>query len=195
MSSLHKRHAEKDLTQVRLKEDEVVEDAWIEMILQRGTHAVLGTIYEGQPFVTPILYYFAKDKKAIYFHGAKAGRLRANLHFNPKVSLNVNEFGEIFSHAEAAEFNVEYNSVTAFGSGYLVEDETEKHTILQALLDKYAPHMQPEKDYQPIQDEELIKTQVYRIDITAWSGKRQAYDPEYYSGAFPYVQKKDKPNE
>jgi hypothetical protein len=53
------------------------------------------------------------------------------------------------------------------------------------LLDKYAPHLRPGRDYRPITDDELARTSVYQIDIDLWSGKRETA-PEDYPGAFTY---------
>ena len=55
----------------------------------------------------------------------------------------------------------------------------------QLLLDKYAPHLQPDRDYRPTTDEELARTTVFRIDIEAWSGKKKEVAPDF-PGAYYY---------
>jgi nitroimidazol reductase NimA-like FMN-containing flavoprotein (pyridoxamine 5'-phosphate oxidase superfamily) len=47
---------------------------------------------------------------------------------------------------------------------------------LQGLLDKYFPQLRPGPDYRPIQEDELVHTSVFAIEIEAWSGKRRAAD-------------------
>ena len=47
-------------------------------------------------------------------------------------------------------------------------------------MTKYAHHLQPGRDYQPIQEEEVIKTAVYKITIETWTGKQQSHDSEYF---------------
>ncbi len=64
-----------------------------------------------------------------------------------------------------------------------MEDEDEAKRALQMLLDKYAPHLVPGRDYRATTDEELGRTAVYRIDIEAWSGKQKAVEPDF-PGAF-----------
>jgi hypothetical protein len=86
---------------------------------------------------------------------------------------------------EALEFSVEYAGVTVFGLACIVDDPVEAEYGLQALLDKYAPHLRPGRDYRPITPEELARTSVYRIDIEAWSGKR-GRAAEDFPGAFRY---------
>lgn len=188
MEKNHKKHAEKALTKVRLKEDEVSDQDWITDLVTRCAYGTLGTVYKGQPYVTPVTYMFNPGSHSIFFHGAKSGRLRANLHFNNRVSFSLVEVGEVFSHDEASEFNIEYNSVTIFGQAYLLEDKEIVRSALETLLNKYAPHMLAGIDYQEIQEKEVIQTSVYQIKIQDWSGKRQQYDPKFYSGAFPYSQ-------
>lgn len=188
MGKSHKKHAEKALTQVRLKDDEVEDQEWIIDMVNRCVYGTLGTVYKDQPYVTPVTYVFIPDSHSIFFHGAKTGRLRANIHFNNMVSFCLVEVGEVFSHKEASEFNIEYNCVTLFGRAYLLQDKLVIRSALQAILNKYAPHLFAGKDYQEIQEKEIIKTSVYQIKIQDWSGKRQQYDPDFYSGVFPYNQ-------
>ena len=190
MEKTHKKHAEKELTKLRLKEDEVSDEKWIAALVSRSTFATLGTVFNDQPYVTPITFVYDPERHALFFHGAKAGRLRANIHFNNRVSVSLVESGDIFSHVEAIEFNIEYNSVTVFGKVFLLEDQDKVRVVLQSLLNKYAPHMTAGKDYQKIQDKEIIQTAVYQVKIDEWSGKRQQYDPDFYSGAFPYPREK-----
>jgi nitroimidazol reductase NimA-like FMN-containing flavoprotein (pyridoxamine 5'-phosphate oxidase superfamily) len=77
--------------------------------------------------------------------------------------------------------------VVVFGRARIVADEVEAERALQQLLDKYAPHLRPGRDYRPIQPEELAVTSVYRIDIEEYSGK-QKVAPADHAGAFPHGQ-------
>ena len=51
------------------------------------------------------------------------------------------------------------------------------------LLDKYAPHLRPDRDYRAITPEELKRTSVFRIDIEEWSGKLKIVEDDF-PGAF-----------
>ena len=51
------------------------------------------------------------------------------------------------------------------------------------LLDKYAPHLRPGRDYRATTDEELTRTAVYRVDVETWSGKQKEVEPDF-PGAF-----------
>ncbi len=93
--------------------------------------------------------------------------------------------GRLLPADEALEFSVEYAGVTVFGRGEVVADKAEAKAALQLLLDKYAPHLHPGRDYRPTTDQELARTAVYRITIDSWSGKRKEV-AEDFPGAFRY---------
>jgi hypothetical protein len=171
---------------MRLPKHAIADEAEIRALLARGAFATLATLHGDQPFLTPLLYVYIAADHAVYFHTAQVGRTRANAAFQPKAALNVSEFGRILPHQEALEFNVEYNSVTVFGELEMVEDAASAERALQALLDKYAPHLRPGRDYRPIQPEELKRTAVYKLAIQDWSAKRQR-EADDYPGAFQYA--------
>ena len=75
--------------------------------------------------------------------------------------------------------------MTVFGTATIVREEEEAAYALQRLLDKYAPHLRPGKDYRPIVAEELARTTVFRIAIEAWSGKKKQVEPDF-PGAYRY---------
>jgi len=91
--------------------------------------------------------------------------------------------GRLLPAPTALEFSVEYSGVTVFGRGRVVTDPVEAKGALQKLLDKYAPHLEPARDYRATTDAELARTAVYRIDIETWSGKQKAVAAEF-PGAF-----------
>lgn len=180
-----KYYAQKPRSKIRLSKYAIVDDAEIRRILTQGATGTLATAHDGQPFITPLLYIYIESDHALYFHTAQVGRTRANAAFNPQAAFNVVETGRVLPHEEALEFNFEYNSVTVFGEIELVSDPNAAERALQALLDKYAPHLQPGRDYRPIQPEEIKRTAVYKLDIQDWSAKRQQ-EAEDYPGAFYY---------
>jgi hypothetical protein len=179
------KYANKPRNEVRRPEYAIEDEGWIKDLLRRGAFGTLGTSHQNQPFLTPLLFLYIEEDQAIYFHTAQVGRTRANIDLNPKVCFNVSEFGRLLPHQDAVDFNVEYNSVTLFGAASVIEDEVEATRLLQKLLDKYAPHLKPGEDYNPIQPDEVRRTAVYKIQIEDWSGKQQR-EADDYPGAFSY---------
>jgi nitroimidazol reductase NimA-like FMN-containing flavoprotein (pyridoxamine 5'-phosphate oxidase superfamily) len=147
----------------------------------------LATARDGQPFINMNLFVYDEPTHVIYLHTARAGRTLANVGAEERVCFGAAEMGRLLPASTALNFSVEYAGVVVFGRARVVEDETEAGRALQLLLDKYAPHLRPGRDYRTIQAEELAVTAVYRIEIDEWSGKQKVAPPDH-PGAFWYVQ-------
>lgn len=172
------------INEIRYKK-RVKDDAWTRAYLQAVPFGTLATEYEGQPFIKPTMFAYDEGRNAIYIHGALEGRMRTNLEANPRVSFCVAEMGRLLPADTAMEFGVEYSSVVVFGTAEVVTDVEEATYGLQLILNRYFPHMKPGVDYREINKKELDLTTVYRIDITAWSGKATK-KPENFPGAFTF---------
>ncbi len=184
MSKNVRKHLDKPRAEVRRTEDAVTDDSWLRALLVRGAYGTLGTSFNDQPFVTPVLYVYLPEEHRLYIHGAQVGRMRANVENNPRVVFNVSEFGQVLPAEKAVNFNVEYRSVTVFGSAAVLDDQDKAEAVLQSLMDKYAPQLKPGVDYIPTRLEDLKRTAVIQIDIEEWSGKQQTSDE--YTGAYDY---------
>ncbi|MEL6403084.1 MAG: pyridoxamine 5'-phosphate oxidase family protein [Chloroflexota bacterium] len=175
-----------DKTRVRREDRAVTEDTWIRQFLHAADIGTLATVHDGQPFVNQNLYVYDETRHAIYIHTARKGRTRANIEEREQVCFSVMEMGRMLPAPEALEFSVEYAGVVVFGTSEIIEDEAEATDALQQLLDKYAPHLQPERDYRPPVPEELKRTSVFRVNIEAWTAKKK--EVEAHDGAFWYPQ-------
>ena len=178
------RHT-KPINQVHRKDRVVEDEGWIRALLHRAAVGTLATVSDGQPFINSNLFVYDETAHAIFMHTARVGRTRANIEGDQRVCFSCFEMGRLLPAKEALEFSVEYAGVTVFGRGEVVADRDEAKAALQLLLDKYAPHLHPGRDYRPTTDQELARTAVYRIAIDAWSGKRKEV-PEDFPGAFRY---------
>ena len=166
------------------RRDRGKDEAWVRDFVGAAPFGFLATVdEEGQPFLNSNLFVYDAQRHCIYLHTHRTGRTRKNLAEPEKVAFGVAGMGRLLPAPEALEFSVEYAGVTAFGTGRIVTDEAEAREALQALLDKYAPHLRPGRDYRATTDEELAQTTVYRVDVEAWSGKQKAVEPDF-PGAF-----------
>jgi nitroimidazol reductase NimA-like FMN-containing flavoprotein (pyridoxamine 5'-phosphate oxidase superfamily) len=170
---------------VRRRERAVTDEAWIKAFLHSGAWGALATVAEGQPFIHARLYVYDEGAQAIYLHAGLEGRTRSNLERDDRVCFSVSEMGRLLPDKIAAEFSLEYAGVTVFGRGVVVEDDEEKAHGLQLLMHKYAPHMEPERDYRPANRDEIDRTSVFRIDIESWSAKKNEKEADF-PGAFWY---------
>jgi len=165
------------------RRDRGKDDAWIAAYLQAASFGFLATVREGQPFLNSNLFVYDPGRHAIYLHTARTGRTESNLSEPVKVAFSTAAMGRLLPADEALEFSVEFSGVVAFGTGGVVEDSQEAEAALQMILDRYAPHLEPGRDYRAIVPAEMKRTAVFRIDIEAWSGKEKFVDPGF-KGAF-----------
>lgn len=172
--------------QVRRTDRQVDDDAWIVGFLNRAAFGTLATVQEGQPFINSNLFVYDAAAHAIYTHTARVGRTRANIEAagaeGVPACFSISEMGRLLPADEALEFSVEYAGVTAFGRVTVIEGEAAV-AALQLLMDKYAPHLRPGRDYRAIQPEEMVRTSVFKFAIESWSGKRKQA-PDDFPGAF-----------
>lgn len=180
-----KDHAAPPYNAVRRADRAIDDQDWIVDFLRRAAIGILATVHDGQPFINSNLFVYDEPSHCIYMHTARLGRTRSNVEAAERVCFSVTEMGRLLPADEALEFSVEYSGVVAFGAATVLTDAVEARLALQLLLDKYFPHLLPERDYRPIVDEELKRTSVYRIDIESWSGKRKQVEDDF-PGAFVY---------
>ena len=169
------------------RRDRALGDAFIVEALARipwGTLAV--PLEEGAPHLNTNLFVHLREPDRIYVHTARTGALadavRAAGTDGLAASFAVATMGRLLPADEALEFSVEYAGVTATGTLHEVLDPDEASEALQELLDRYAPHLRPGRDYREVVPEELARTAVYRLDVRDWSGKQKAV--EGHEGAF-----------
>jgi uncharacterized protein len=168
----------KDYTQqpanaIRRSDRAVSDEDWMKAFLHQAHIGVLATVHDGQPFINSNLFVYDEAQDCIYTHTARTGRTVTNVQLETRVCFSIMAMGRMLPHKEALEFSVEYAGVTIFGNATVVDDEAEAQNALQLILTKYAPHLQPERDYRPPTAEEIARTAVYRISILQWSGKKK----------------------
>ena len=170
---------------VRRRDRAVEDDAWIRAMLHRVPVGALATMHDGQPFINSNLFVYDEEQHCIYMHTARVGRTQANVERERAVCFSISEMGRLLPAEEALHFSVEFAGVTVFGTATIIDEQEEASYALQGLLDKYAPHLRPGRDYRPIVAEELARTAVFRIAIEAWSGKKKQVEPDF-PGAYRY---------
>ena len=161
------------------------DDEWIEDFLRRAPIGHIATRWDGQPFITPTLFWYDHEREAIYFHSNVSGRVRANAERHPEVCFEACEMGKLLPSNVALEFSIQYESVMVFGAVSVLDDDADKRRALQGLLEKYFPGMQAGRDYRPITDAELKRTSVYAVKIESWSGKRNWVEQAEQSAEWP----------
>jgi uncharacterized protein len=176
-------------TAVRRRDRAVTDEAWIRAFLRAAPYGALATVHDGRPFLNSNLFVYDEARHAVYLHTARVGRTAANVEAagaeGAPVCFSAFKMGRLLPADTALEFSVEYEGVVAFGKGEVVKDPDEARDALHLLLDKYAPHLQRDRDYRGVTAAELKRTAVYRIAIESWSGKRKEA-PADFPRAFLY---------
>ncbi|MCP5094907.1 MAG: pyridoxamine 5'-phosphate oxidase family protein [Chloroflexi bacterium] len=180
-----KDYLQQPYNEVRRSDRAVNDDEWIRAFLHRAPIGYLATVHDGQPFINSNLFVYDETDNVIYTHTARVGRTQANVDASDRICFTISEMGRLLPADVALEFSVEYCGVMVFGTAVIVQDAEEATHGLQLLLDKYAPHLKPGRDYRPIVAEELKRTAVYRINIEQWSGKKKEVEADF-PGAFLY---------
>ncbi len=160
-------------SQLRRLDRGVEDQAWISAFLKAKSVGILATSDENQPFINSNLFAYDEADHAIYIHTGRLGRTRSNIEKNPRVCFHVFELGRFLPADKALEFSVEYAGVTIFGQIQILEKASGKERALQLILDKYAPHLKPGKDYRSITPDELKRTAVFKLIIREWSAKKK----------------------
>ena len=169
------------------RRDRAKDEAFIEAALDRipwGTLCVSAAA--GPPHVNTNLFVHRSEPDRIYLHtartGALADRVRGADEGGAAAAFTVAAMGRLLPADTALEFSVEYAGATAVGRVREVTDPAEAAEALQALLDRYAPHLRPGRDYREIVADELRRTAVFRLDVEGWSGKQKVVGE--HPGAF-----------
>lgn len=172
------------IDQMRRKDREQDED-FIKEMLHESAYCSVATCVENQPFINMNTFVFNEEDHALYIHTGPEGRFKYNVEQNSKVCFTVSKMGRLLPADIAMEFSVEFESVVVFGEISIVEEPRKAKIELQNLLDKYFPHLKPDDDYRSTTLEELKRTNVYKIKINKWTGKKKKAADEF-EGAFEY---------
>jgi uncharacterized protein len=148
---------------MRRRDREIRDRSQIDAILYSETVMHLAISDNNIPFVVPLFY--AYDGTSIYFHSARSGTKMEILKRNSVVCFEVcvNE-GVIHSNA-ACDFEAKHRTVIGFGNVRMVTDRAEKIKALDLIVARFT-----DKKFDYPMDN-LKRTQVVRIDITAINGK------------------------
>lgn len=150
--------------EIRRKKKQMDMDA-AESLLEQGRRGVLAVNGDdGYPYAIPVNYFYDRENRKIYFHGARAGHKVDALKANDKVCFTV--YGnETIKEESWAPF---MQSTIVFGRCHLIEMGENAITLLKRFAMKYYPNDQ-------LVDEEIMQSgkavQLFEIEIEYLSGK------------------------
>lgn len=165
--------------------------ASVHQILDEGFLCHVGFAVEAQPFVIPTLYGRIGD--AVFIHGSHISRLLKNLETGVKACVTVTLVDGLVLARSAFHHSMNYRSVVIFGTGRLVQEESEKLAALKAISDQILPHRW--ENARSPNEKELNVTSVIKIEIEEASAKIRAggpvddrpdYDLPIWAGVIPF---------
>lgn len=155
---------------VMRRADRAMEERDTVELLKRAQVMRIGTVdKEGWPYVVPFSFAY-KDGKVFFHHTQEASHLTSNLNTNPRVCIEADEPGPVFSAGQSGcDVSRVFHSAIAYGKATLVTDPKKKKEAFDLLMAKYAD---PAWSL-PLEYPHLDTTLVFQVDIEKLTGKQK----------------------
>jgi uncharacterized protein len=134
----------------------------------------VGFVLDGQPFVIPTIH--TRIGETLYFHGAVANRMLNTMKSGNDVCITVTLIDGIVFARSVFHHSMNYRSAVMFGKGRMIEDDTEKMKVFEALTNHIAKGRWEEARI-PSQ-KEIDVTTVVAVDIETASAKVRTGPPK-----------------
>jgi nitroimidazol reductase NimA-like FMN-containing flavoprotein (pyridoxamine 5'-phosphate oxidase superfamily) len=106
-------------------------------ILDAAMMCHIGYVIDGQPYVTPTLFW--REGEKLYWHGSSASRMLRSQTEGIPVCLTVTHVDGLVVARSGFHHSLNYRAVMAFGTAAKVEDPAEKEAGLNAFVDRVYP--------------------------------------------------------
>ena len=106
-------------------------------ILDAALMCHIGYVIDGQPYVTPTLFW--RDGERLYWHGSSASRMLRTQAQGIPVCLTVAHVDGLILGRCAFRHSLNYRAVMAFGTAAMVSDPAEKEAGLNAFIERVYP--------------------------------------------------------
>jgi uncharacterized protein len=148
---------------MRRKDKEITEREVIDSIIQRSLVCRIALCDDGVPYIVPLC--FGYDGSSLYFHGAGEGRKIGILRKNSQVCFEFDIDTEVVRGDKSCNFSMRYRSVVGEGRASFVEEQAAKRQALEVIMKQY-------DDDGVLEDGDLSKIIVFKVDIARMSGKK-----------------------
>lgn len=145
------------------RQDRLLSEERAKELLAKSEYGFLAMATEQGGYGVPLNYVIEDD--VIYVHCAAEGRKLSAIRNNPNVSFCV--VGR--TRLVAEKFTTAYESVVAFGSASIVEDEQQRRYALRLIVKRFAPQF-IEQGEQAI-ERSIARTGIIAIKVARFSGK------------------------
>jgi hypothetical protein len=142
-------------------------------ILDSAMMCHIGYVIDGQPYVTPTLFW--REGERLYWHGSSASRMLRSQTAGIPVCLTVTHVDGLVVARSGFHHSLNYRAVMAFGTAAKVEDPAEKEAGLNAFVDRVYPGRT--KLVRSINPQELKATTLLGMTIEDASAKLRQGGP------------------
>ena len=160
------------MRQMRLGRREITEPDQLREVLKDCQVARIGTSDEEGMFIVPLNFGYEFSEKdgslRLYLHCAGEGRKAEAFAKYPEVAFEMDCGHEIIRGDYACSYSYAYRSIMGNGIIHKVENTEEKLHGLRLLMQ----HLEPGANME-FEPEVLERVAVYRVDVTAFTGKRR----------------------
>ena len=139
----------------------------VHAILDAGLICHIGYVIDGQPYVTPTMYWRHEDR--VYWHGSSASKMLRHLQSGPRISFTVALMDGLVLARSGFHSSVNYRTVMAYGNAELVSDPAAKLTALEDMMERIVPGRWP--DLKPPTPQELKATTVVSMELEEVAAK------------------------
>lgn len=145
----------------------------VHAILDAGVICHVGYTVEGQPYVTPTLYW--RDEDRVYWHGSSASRMVRVLTNGVPACFAVTHLDGLVLARSGFHHSANYRSVMAFGTARALETPAEKEMALERFAERLFPGRW--SDVREPNDQELKGTVILWMDLEEVSAKIRTGPP------------------
>jgi len=163
-------------------------------ILDAALLCHIGYVIDGQPYVTPTLFW--RDGERLYWHGSSASRMLRHQRSGIPVCVTVSHIDGLILARCAFRHSMNYRAVMAFGTAAMIDDPAEKEAGFNAFIERLYPGRT--RLMRGIAKQELKATMLMGMTIEAASAKIRSggpldlesdYGAECWAGTIPIAQR------
>ena len=142
-------------------------------ILDAALLCHIGYVIDGQPYVTPTLFW--REGARLYWHGSSASRMLRHQRAGIPVCLTVSHIDGLVLARSAFRHSLNYRAVMAFGRAVIVDDPAEQEAGLNAFIERLYPGRT--RLMRGITQQELKATMLMSMVIESASAKIRGEGP------------------
>jgi len=148
------------------RQEKSMEKEEIFSIIKEKTHMTLALCLNGEPYLVTVNYAFDREVESFYFHCANEGKKLDFLRKNPAV------YGQILDDRGyiTGECNYNYATVQFKGKAIFVEDEREKYSTLELMIEQL--EAEPGKVKEKMLSRKLSGVTIIKVKVENFSGKK-----------------------